>query len=164
MCGRGPRSRWGHASRPRHALSLLEVCLVLAIISVGAAIAAPRYAAYTVRYRADLAARRVAKDLDLARSSARAGSSTRAVVFDTTKSRYQVQGWTSLDNKNAAYWVALSDSPYGVQLVSAAFGGIATVTYNGWGLPSAGGKVTLAVGPEQRTVTVDSRTGQASIP
>ena len=150
------------ARRPG-AFTLLEVVLVLAIVTTLGAIAAPRYARYTLRYRADLAVGRVISDLNLARLSAKASGGTRAVTFDVGTSRYQVQGWSSLNNRSNPYWVNLSDMPYEARLISASFGGTSQITYGGWGLPQAGGTAILAVGPEQRTITVDLETGQATI-
>ena len=62
----------------RSGFTLIELVMVLAIIGLITAIAAPRYAASLARYRAESAARRVAADLALARREAAASSSSRS--------------------------------------------------------------------------------------
>ncbi len=54
------------------AFSLIELVIVVAIIAVIAAVAAPRYGMAATRYRADLAARRIAEELRFASELARA--------------------------------------------------------------------------------------------
>lgn len=156
-----------HTLRPRtssrHAFSLLELVLVLAIIATLAAIAAPRYAASAVRYRADLAARRIVADLELARSSAKAAGTSRTVKFYVSTNNYELSGLPSLDDAAATYMVELSERPYEAALVSADFAGETEVKFDGWGSPSTGGTVILNAGSEQRTVTIDGETGKATI-
>ena len=140
-------------------LSLLEVLLVLAILAVFTALAAPRYGRATGRYRADLAARRVLADLRLAQSCAKAASSSRTVSFTTATNQYQLLNIPAPDGVSGDYTVALSAEPYRASLTSVSFTG-AKVTFTGWGLPDQAGTVVLAVGGEQRTVAVDSVTGR----
>jgi type II secretory pathway pseudopilin PulG len=142
---------------------LLELVLVLAIIATLAAIAAPRYAASTVRYRADLAARRIVADLAQAQSSAKAASSSRTVEFYVSTSRYRISDLPSLDGKSGGYIVELSERPYEATLVSTDLGGDAQITFDGWGIPDTGGTVVLSAGSEQRTVMLDAETGKATI-
>src|SRR5690606_27031377 len=67
------------AAQPlRRGFSLLELVMVLTIIAILAAIATPRYANAMARYRADLAARRIAADLLLAQRLARTESRSRS--------------------------------------------------------------------------------------
>jgi type II secretion system protein H len=143
--------------------TLMELVLVLAIIAILAAIAAPRYGHSATRYQADLAAQRVMADLALAQSTARAGSSSRMVVFSMGTNSYSIQGWVSMQDRPAAYVVDLSEPPYEATLGDVDFNSSATITYNGWGQPSSGGTIVLQVGSEQRTIYVDSETGQARL-
>ncbi len=144
--------------------SLLELVLTLAIVAVMTAIAVPRYGMAAGRYRLDVTARRVAADLRLAQSYARTTSSPRTVVFDAAREEYRLLNVPALDGAPGDYTVALSGGPYQAGIVTADFGGVPQVLFNGWGLPSAGGMVTLAVGDRQQTVVVDAETGQVSIP
>lgn len=156
-----------HTHQPRtssrHAFSLLELVLVLAIIATFAAIAAPRYAASAARYRADLAARRIVADLELCRSSAKAASSSRTVVFTVSTSQYRISDFASLDGKSGSYIVELAERPYEATLVSVDFAGDTEVKFDGWGIPNNAGTVIVSVVSEQRTVTVDAETGKATV-
>lgn len=156
MCRRAGVSEGG--------FTLLELVLTLAIVTVMAAIAVPRYGMAAGRHRLDLTARRVAADLRLAQSYARTTSSPRTVVFDAAQEEYWLLNVPGLDSTSGDYTVALSKEPYQAGIVAVDFGGGPQVVFNGWGLPSAGGMVTLAVGNRQQTVVVDAETGEVSIP
>jgi type II secretion system protein H len=143
--------------------TLLEVFLVLAIVAVFAAVAAPRYGRAAGRYRADLAARRVVADLRLAQSYAKAASAARTVSFLPATDRYQLIGVPSPDGIVGDYTVDLSAEPYRADVVSASFNGGPQVVFSGWGWPTSGGTVVLSAGAERRTVVVNSTTGGISI-
>ena len=136
---------------------------MLAITAIFAAVAAPRYGRASGRYRADLAARRVAADLRLAQSCAKATSSARTVSFSMTLDRYQLLNVPSPDGAPGDYTVVLTVEPYRADLTGANFNNTPQVIFNGWGLPDHGGTVTLAAGAEQRTVVVDGGTGKVSL-
>ena len=63
----------------------------------------------------------------------------------------------------SAYAVSLSADPYAATVASAAFGGAASVTFDRYGQPAAGGTVVVAVGTVQRTVTLDATSGLATV-
>jgi type II secretory pathway pseudopilin PulG len=143
--------------------SLVELVLVVAITMILAAIVSPRYGSAAVRYRADLAARRVADDLRLAQAHARLTSASCTVKFATAAEQYQLVGVASLDGASGDYTVDLRTDPYDAGITSADFGGAPTVVFSGWGLPNSGGSVVVTSGSEARTVLVDGQTGQVSI-
>jgi type II secretion system protein H len=147
----------------RGGFSLLELVLVTAIIAVLAAIAAPRFGRASGRYRADLAARRVAADLGQAQSYARTTGASQTVIFSVAANRYQLMNASPLDGVSGPYTVDLADGPYGARLISANFNGAAQVVFNGWGLPDSGGVVVVAVGLQQQTITVDNQTGRITV-
>jgi type II secretion system protein H len=147
----------------RQGFSLLEILLVLAIIGIAAAMAAPRYGRAGARYRADLAARRVAADLRLAQSQARAASAARTVSFSAATEQYRLLEVLPLDGASGDYTVVLSAEPYRADLTLADFDGSSEVVFNGWGLPNSGGTVVVSVSGQQRTVLVDGTTGKVSI-
>lgn len=146
----------------RHAFSLLEPLLALAIIATLAGIAVPRFGMATIRYQANLAAHRVVSDLELARSTAKAESISKLVEFQPAQNSYVLYNTIPLDGVGE-YIVELSERPYGADLISAEFTAGHLIQFDGWGLPNSGGTVILSVGSEQRTIVVDAETGKASI-
>jgi type II secretion system protein H len=149
--------------RGSRGFSLFELTLVVAILAVLAALAAPRYGRASGRYRLELAARRVAADLRLAQSGAKAASASRTVVFTVETDRYQLQGIAAPDGAAGDYTICLADEPYKADLTAAAFDGNPRVVFSGWGLPHHGGTVTLTVGTDDKTVTVDGETGRIDV-
>jgi type II secretion system protein H len=144
--------------------TLLEVVLVVALVAIMTAIAAPRYGRASGRYRADLAARRIVADLRWAQTCAKAASAARTVSFSTATEQYQLLNVPAPDGKAGDYTVALSAEPYRADLTGANFGvGGAQVIFDGWGLPNYGGTLVLSTGAEQRTVVVEAGTGRISI-
>ena len=143
--------------------SLLELILVLAIVAILAAMAAPRYASSAARYRADLAARRVVADLSLAQTGARTASASRTVIFSPASDEYELPGQPDLAKSTQDYLVELSGPPYEADLVKVNLGGDLEVVFDGWGVPDTGGSIVIAVGGEERTVVVDPETGKASV-
>ena len=86
------------------------------------------------------------------------------VSFDPVTNRYQVIGMTDPDHLTATYGVRLSDDPYGVDLVSADFGGDSQVIFTGYGNPDSGGTVVLSAYDYAVTVALDADSGLASVP
>lgn len=169
--GHAPRLfvAWAHAGAftgprvLRRAFSLVELVLVLAILVVGAAIAAPRYGESIARYRVEGAARRIAADIALAQASARAASASRTINFSVDKNEYTITGVRALDGGAADYSVLLTDPPYQAYLSAAAFGDDAALTFDGFGVPDSAGSITVFVGRLARTVSVEAGTGATAI-
>jgi Tfp pilus assembly protein FimT len=137
--------------------------LVLAIMGIFAALAAPRYGRASTRYRADLAAQRIAADLRWAQACAKAASAPRTVSFSTAAQQYQVLGVPSPDGVAGDYTVSLSAEPYRADLVSVSFATGPQIVFDGWGVPDGGGTVVVAAGTQQKTVTVAAGTGRATV-
>jgi Tfp pilus assembly protein FimT len=138
--------------------------MVVAILGIVAALAAPRYAGALHRYRADVAAARIAADLSLARGRARTASATTTVAFDLSANKYQLVGERDARNRPTGdYTVDLAAEPYFASISSVSFGGSATLSFNGYGVPSSHGFVEVRVGPTTRRVSIDADTGSASI-
>jgi prepilin-type N-terminal cleavage/methylation domain-containing protein len=152
---------------PSHrAFSLIEVTLVIAILSVVSAIAIPRYANSLHNYRANLAAKRVAADLQMAQFRARSLSTTRTLAFTLSSSSYQIPGEADLVQSGSTYTVKLSDLPYRAKITSAQFGstiGTTSINFNGFGMPDNGGSITLVSGNVTKSITVAPLTGAISI-
>jgi len=143
--------------------SLLELVLVLGIIAIFAAIALPRHGNAVSRYRADLAARRIVQDLELAQATAKAKGAAQTVRIRQWRDQVVLFDTAALDPHLPSYTTYLSDSPYKADITSSVFGGDNYVIFDGWGLPDSGGTAVLEVGSETRTITIDPNTGKASI-
>ncbi len=143
--------------------SLLELVLVLGILTALAAIGIPRYGASAARYRADMVAQRLIADLRLARGHAKASSASQSVEFDVDLNQYTLPGLAPLDPHQADYTVLPSQPPYRAVMTEAIFGDDDVVIFDGWGVPDSGGRVTLQCAAEQRTVVLDSLTGEAAV-
>jgi prepilin-type N-terminal cleavage/methylation domain-containing protein len=147
-----------------NAFSLVELLFVIAIIAIVAAMAMPRYGRSVARYRAECAAKRVAADLALARSTAKAVSETRVVTFNTVAGSYTLAGVKNLDHHKAQpYTVALSDAPYNAQLYYADFGGAPQAEFDMYGAAKWGGKVIVRVGEFEQTVALSRDDGSVTV-
>lgn len=149
-------------SRRNKAFTLVELVLMLAIISILAAIAGPRYVNSLSLYRAQAAAQRIAADINLARWQAHAASG-QSIVFNLTSNNYSLPGVSGLPGQPSPYTVTLSSDPYGATLTSATFGSGTTLTYDQYGQPSSAGTVVVQSGSFSKTVTVDPNTGLATV-
>jgi len=133
------------------------VMVTLAMLSM---IAVPRYAAFTATEQVEGAARRITADLSLAQRQARRAGASQTVTFNVAQSRYSLVGMTHPDHPGQAFEIRMGDEPYRARIVSASFGGDATLVYDGFGKPDSGGQVVIAVGAYQKTIQVDMGTGQ----
>ncbi len=146
-----------------HAFTLMELVIVLAIVLLLAGMAAPRYAQWTARYRADLAAQQIARDMELAQAMARSGSQDQLVVFLPAQDRYILADSVAAATAGHGKVVQLYHPPFEARLDSASFGGRTYLVYNGYGEPTETGAAKLHVGSQVRTIRVQPSTGKAVI-
>ena len=145
----------------RGAVTIIELLIVVLVMSILAAAAAPAFIDSLLFHRVESAARRVKADLQLAQRTARLTSAAQSVSF--TSSTYTVTGTSSFDKPGSQYTVDLSAAPYELDKVEANFAGTATVSFDGYGKPAATGTVELAVKNHECTITLDGTTGEATI-
>ena len=168
-----------HVSRPhparRRAFSLVEVLIVVMILGIVAALAAPMFGdVNTSKLRA--AAQILAADLAFAQAeSITHGQDTRVVVFDTTDHAYHLAAnsdtATALTNPvgGGDYRVTFgSGSAHaldGVQITAVSVGGDDTLGFGMYGNLDQGADatVTLSIDGQSITVTLDADTGESSI-
>jgi prepilin-type N-terminal cleavage/methylation domain-containing protein len=149
--------------RRNQGFTLLELAVVVIILAVLSSIAVPRYGRAIANYRASSAARRVAADIALTQARARALSTSQSIVFSTSQNNYQITGMADPDHPASTYTVGLSDLTAGASLTGASFGQSSTLTFNGYGIPAAGGTITLTSGAATRTITVAADSGAATV-
>ena len=146
------------------AFSLVEVVIVIAIIAAVSTIAIPKYANSLVRYRVDAAARRIAADLELARSHARRTSQSVTVDFQLPPTNtLTISGISHLDNPASTYSVDFNDEPYVAQLTTVNFGGSPYVSFDGYGKPLSGGTVRVRLGGTEKVITLNGDSGTVTL-
>jgi Tfp pilus assembly protein FimT len=145
----------------RCAFSVFELVIVLMVMGILGAVAIPTFFDSLLIHRIDCAARRVKTDLELARTQARLTSSNQTVTF--ANSAYTISNTKHLDRPNLIYSVNLKKEPYLLNSATANFSNATTVTFDGYGMPSSGGTVTLTLKTYQSTVTLNGTTGDVTI-
>lgn len=145
----------------RAAVTLIELVIVLLIVGILAAAAAPKYRSALANYRANAAASRVAADLRMVSAYARKASIAQSVQFNVAADSYTAS-MPDMNGRNIDYDVALRSSEYVADVVSANFGGTSTVQFDIYGRPNAAGSVVVRSGSLQRTIQVDEA-GNVSI-
>ncbi|MEX2316415.1 MAG: GspH/FimT family pseudopilin [Pirellulales bacterium] len=146
----------------RFAFSLVELIIVVMIIGIFSAVAAPRFVDSLVFYRVESAARRVKADLELARQTARLTSASQSITF-VNQTYTMSAGVADLNSSGNPYAVDLVSSPYEINDVAVDFGGTSSVAFDGYGMPSSGGTVVITGPHHQCTVTLNGTTGQITI-
>ncbi len=149
--------------RTVRAFSITEVVLVLAIMAILAGIALPRFGNAMVRQRADGLARRIAADLELARGHAMKTGASQTCRFTLADNRYTLVGMPDRDDPASEYSVLVAASPHNGSLASLDLGGDGEIVFDMYGMPDSAGSVSIRVGDEYRTVTIDPETGETSV-
>ena len=117
-----------------------------------AAIAIPRFASATTRYRLDLAVSRLQGDAVLAAEWSRSAGRSHVMTIDAANNGYTIISGADGTGATRAD-VSLSAEPYrcDIQSVSVSAGG-SKLIFDGYGRPAAGVSVVLSIGDETRTV------------
>ncbi len=135
--------------------TMIEVVIVMLIMGILTAVAAPRYFDSLSKFRVEAASQRMVADMKLARREAQRTSSSKTIVFDLASNSYSVTGIDDFNRPGTAYRFNFGQSDYQVALESASFAGATTLTYDMYGRPSAAGVVVMSSGNNTETVGVD---------
>ncbi len=137
--------------------------VVLLIIGIVAAAATPRFSAALSARRVEAAARRIAADLEAARTTARMTSQQQSITFDVANQRYTLAGMANMDQPGKTYTVSLSGGIYSSSFSSVSLGGDATLVFNGYGIPDSGGTIVVQSGGSTKKITIEATTGATVI-
>lgn len=170
----------------RRAYTLIEVLVVVAILGIAGAMIVPAMGSTGI-LKTQAALRSIVADITFAQSDAVAFQEKRAIVFDTTNSRYslvQVPGNTVDIANNTMYdptkptgkWVTdfIADQRWGdARITSANFGSSgSTLVFDGLGgpvtdassnTPGPGGTITVSGAGVSWTITVEAFTGRVTV-
>lgn len=141
---------------------MVELLIVLLIIGIMTAVAAPSLLDSMMIQRVESAARRIKEDMELARRDALAKSTTR--VFDfINASTYVLEEINSLDHPGEEYSVDLSAVPFEIDEIIPDFSGFDNFAFSGYGLPTRGGQIKIRAGDHWRRIEVHDATGEVTI-
>ncbi len=161
--------------------TLVELVIVLMVMGILLAAAAPKYVDSLNRFRVEAAARRIAADLDFVRSRAimKGPSEEEWVRFFPANDEYEMVDDPDFDRPADEYWVRFDETAYPVDLVSAQFTNTdgytstQTVKFNLYGqcvcgnepniFPITSGQIVVSAGNHTRTVVIDPVTGKSTV-
>ncbi len=130
--------------------------MVVLIIGILAAVAAPRYLDTLANYRADATVKRIVADLQLAKRRAQQTSTSQTIEFYVVDNRYEITGISDLDRSSKVYEHRLGVDVSEAKLVSASFGGSSTLIFDIYGQPSSPGTIVLNTGSSDLTIELEA--------
>jgi type II secretory pathway pseudopilin PulG len=132
----------------------VELILVIVLVAIVSAVAAPRYASSASNYRASHAAKRLAADLELARQTARFNGTSVTVTFNASTHQYAMAGVKSLTSSSNTYTVYLLKEPYRASFTSLDAGGDTALVFDRYGVPDSAFSIVLGAGGFSKTVSM----------
>jgi type II secretory pathway pseudopilin PulG len=153
----GAALRWRHSKRWT-AFSIMELIVVLMIMSIVAAVAAPSFHRSLEYHQLESAARRVKQDLEYLQATARTRSMTLECEFDGLTYTMGGAAIRGLD-RGGDYVVNLAVAPYDLESVVVDLDGETSIEFNGYGEAAHDATITLGVGDETRSIEVVAATG-----
>jgi prepilin-type N-terminal cleavage/methylation domain-containing protein len=144
----------------RGAFSLVELAVVLVLMAIVLAIAAPRWMASTDRHRTELAAGRVASMIELARTRALQQGRTWFVRAEAGSSTMSI-GPT--EDPASATIVELGLDPLRAKIARSTINAASGFGFDAFGAPSGDGKVRLECGSMATHVQVQAISGSVDV-
>lgn len=136
------------------AFSLVELILVVAIIGVVSAIAMPRLGSVLDTHRVDQAASKLANDLELLRTAARASTTTTQLTVSGKNSTWRLSGLADTAPGSPESTVNLTQAPYFATFDNNLVPDEYQLTFDANGVPSETFKFVIRSGAQSRFVTV----------
>jgi Tfp pilus assembly protein FimT len=128
------------------------------------AIVQPRFVGVLQRDRLRRSANKLATDIRLAQNEAIRRQKSTTVGFNVEYDAYRVAGLAPETDGSTTFEVHLgADRTYQTGIVSAEFGHRLDLTFDGFGAPSAGGKIELGVQQLRVTLEVSAGTGRVTV-
>ncbi len=153
------------------AYTLVEMIIVITILGLVSAIVVPHMlTAGTMGVQS--ATRIIVADLIFAQNEAMARQTTRQVVFDVPGDGYRLAdqagvtidaAWLPGDGNNYAVSFQKDSRFTGVRILSANFGGDATIVFDDLGAPDTGGTIELEYKEHRYRITVAEFTGRITV-
>lgn len=145
---------------PNRAFSLIEMVLVVAIAGIVAAVAVPRLASGYPGKRLDGVERRLTAEFALIGELARAQGRSHTIEFSIAQDEMRIYEGVGASRAGLVRTVRVSDPPYEAGLVSTNITDAASrIEIDGFGMYSAGAKVTVSAGGVHRVVTLSGPLG-----
>jgi prepilin-type N-terminal cleavage/methylation domain-containing protein len=151
-------------------VSLIELVISVLVLGILAAVATPVYSNSLLRYRVELAAKRITQDVVQTQLAARQNNSIRTISFDLISEKYSIGGLKSIDHSSQEYSVTLNQSPYNVDVVRLVTAGQPTtslttvaIAFNRFGMPDQGVSVTVRAGAFEKRIDVAPTSGRVSV-
>ena len=143
---------------------MFELIVILFMIAVVAKVAIPRYSGVISRYRLTNSANQIVTDLNNARNQALATSANVTMTFTVATQSYTIANMPGLDSHSAVYAVSLANYPFKISGLGASFGGGGTtLIFDGYGMPSNPGTITVIAGGSMKTITVEATSGKVTV-
>lgn len=146
----------------RRGVTLVDLVVTLAIMSIVAAIAIPKFAAAIDRRALLNSAYRVAADCRRARGAAIDGATTASIQFTAGESSYSVQ-ITNGPLAGTKESVAINVSPLGAAVVSTSGISSDLLQFDAYGNTSKDSGILLGRGKQRVTVSVAAAGGKVSV-
>ena len=152
---------------PGRGFTLWELMVVVAVVGIMAAVIVPM-TMDSADIQAVTAARRISTDLQYAQNEAISSQTDVTLTFDAWNESYQLSNASGalihpMTKQDFTVDLRIESGFDQVDIVSASFGGSASVTFDPIGAPSSGGTVTIQAGPHLVQLSVAGVTGLVTV-